>query len=107
MPVKRAQQQRKKAKAMRVPARSLLPLISCFLSVALLADVLPVPRLVKVRAKAELRSISHQPAISFGLGLQGAVFVFGADRFATDVDVQRPPGEMRAVDGKPGPPAVG
>src|SRR5205085_10574806 len=97
----------KKAKATRSRAPSLLPFAYCLLSFALLADVFPVPGLVKVRAEAEARGVLHQPAISLRLRLNGAVVVLGADRLAADVQVERAPGEVRAVDRQARAPAVG
>ena len=54
--------------------------------------VFPVPRLVEVRLEAEMSGVLHKPAIDMRPGLKGAILIFGVNRLATNVEVERPPG---------------
>jgi len=51
----------------------LLPALPFYLLLSSLLDVFPMPRLVKVRAKAEACSVAHEPLINRCLNLDGAV----------------------------------
>src|SRR5437868_11061049 len=64
------------------------------------ADVLPVPRLVVIRTEAELVCVLDEPAVGVRLNLNRAVRVLRLHRLAADVEVERAPGEVRAVDGQ-------
>ena len=69
-------------------------------------DVLPMPGLIKIGAKAEALSITNEPTVNRGLDLERTVGVLGLDRIAADIQIKSPTGKMRAVDCQAGPPNV-
>src|SRR2546423_12798195 len=88
----------------------LLPSASCPCLLALLrrrADVLPMPRLVVIRTEAELVRVLDEPVVDVRLHLYGAVRVLRLHRLAADVEVERAPREVRAVDGESGAARIG
>ncbi len=59
--------------------------------------VFPMPGLVEIWIKSEARSVFDEPFIFGRFDLDGAVFVFGRNRLAADVNVEGVSGKMWAV----------
>ena len=66
-----------------------------------------MPWFIEIGREAEFVGVLDEPAIDFGLGLEGAIAVFGADGFAADVEVEGAACEVRAVFGETRPAGVG
>ena len=71
------------------------------------SDVFPVPGLVEVWPESEALGVFDQPLIDRCLYLQRAVRVVGADRFASDVQIEGAAGEVRTVNGESGGACLG
>src|SRR5258708_17668986 len=65
-----------------------------------------MPGLVEIRLESKTAGVLNQPAVRLGLRLNQAVAIACAYRVAADVKIERPSGEMRAVDSQTCPPAA-
>ena len=66
----------------------------------MLPYVLPMPRLVKVRTKAEALSIAYEPLVNRSLDLKSPIGVLRINRLTTYIQVQRSAGKVRTVHRK-------
>ena len=84
------------------------PFAASLLSLAATGShILPVPRLVEVRSKAEATCVRHQPSINRSAGLDRPILIFGVYGLAADIDIECAPGCVRTINRKSRAPAVG
>ena len=72
-----------------------------FVPFVALFNVFPVPGLVEVRSEAEALRVVYEPFVSRSADLDRAIRILRIDGTATDIDIKRAAGKVRAVDREP------
>ena len=57
-----------------------------------------MPGFVEVRTKTEAVGVAHEPAVNRSVDLDCTIGIFGINRAAADVKIERAAGEVRTVD---------
>src|SRR5205823_11420924 len=65
---------------------------------SLIRTIFPMPGFVEIRMKPEPFGILHQPLINSRAGLKRTIVIARARWLATDIQIQRAPGEMGTVN---------